>query len=150
MKTPREILFARHKSIEPRLDAMRLTVLADETNTRERTRATGVSISAWLSPIAIPWRELILAQPRLWAGLALVWLVLLLANICQRDPVSIVTGQPVRSPAMAVNWQLQQHLMSEVLADRSTSRPMPVPAESDRPGNASPRPRTENCRMAAG
>ena len=55
----------------------------------------------------------------------------------QRDPVSSVTGQPVRSPAVMMSWQVQQRWMDELLADRSAS-----PA-ADRPRNVPPRPRTE-------
>ena len=97
----------------------------------------------WLRCSTHLWRELILPSRRIWAGLAAVWLLLLIINLSQRDPVSGVTGQPVHAPAVTMSWQLQQRWMDELLADRSPS------PEADRPRTAPSRPRTEEHEIMA-
>jgi hypothetical protein len=147
MKTPREILLARHRSTEPRLDAIRQASVAavyrrnatdDASQRRSQTAATIHFVSWCLRCPNKLWSELILPSRRIWTGLATVWVLLFAINFSQRDKVSSVTGQPVRSPAVMVNWQTQQRWMNELLADHS------APAEADRPRNIVPRPRTEN------
>ena len=145
MKTPREILFARHQAAKPKLDAIRPAVVAELQQPRHQAakpdRLAGVS---WWLRCSIPlWRELILPSRRIWTGLAAVWLLLFVINVSQRDPVSGVTGQPVRAPAVMMSWQVQQRWMDELLADRST------PPEAERPRTAPPRPRTEENEMMA-
>jgi hypothetical protein len=138
MKTPREILFERHRAAETRLDAIRHAVIADEFNP-PATQAQGRNgIAVLLACLTAPWRELILPSRRVWMGLAAVWALMFIINLSQRDTVSSVTGQPVRSAPMMMSWQLQQRLMNEVLADRV------APPEADRPRNSATGPRSEN------
>lgn len=139
MKTPREILLARHCAVEPKLDAIRGAIIADEFDS-EATKKPSRSLMLLLFRCSTaPWRELVLPSRRVWAGLAAVWVLLFVINLSQRSNVSSVTGQPVRSPAVIMSWQVQQRLMAEVLADR-----LPSP-DADRPRNITPRPHTENC-----
>ena len=142
MKTPREILLARHRAAEARLDAIRRAVVSELNHPVEKAqRRTFYFESLVFSCFTTFWRELILPSRRIWTGLAAVWLVLIILNGAQREPVSSVTGQPVRSPAMTASWQVQQHWMNELLADRS------APPESERPQNAAPKPRTQTHEM---
>ena len=72
MKTPREILFARHRSVEPKLDTIRQEAVAAAGD----RRAPGTKLSAgtdrcYHEGISF-WRELFLTKPRAWAGLAAV------------------------------------------------------------------------------
>ena len=55
MKTPREILFHRHRSVEPKLDAIRQEAVAAVTDRRYNGEI-------------IFWRELILPRPRAWTA----------------------------------------------------------------------------------
>ena len=144
MRTPREILLARHRAAEPKLDAIRRSAVA-ETFGPDASGKPCSGMVAWLLRCStIPWRELVLPSRRLWAGLAAVWVVLAIIHLSQRDTVSSITGQPVHSPAMMMSWQVQQRLMNEVLVDRVT------PPDAERPRNAVPRPRTEEYRSAHG
>jgi len=184
MKTPRDILFARHRAAESKLDAIREALVAGlrRENANPQSQSAGFvaqhpriahvwedflcvckrrffhlppsilhplwlqlrrAVYWWLRCSTHLWRELILPSRRIWAGLAAVWLLLLIINLSQRDPVSGVTGQPVHAPAVTMSWQLQQRWMDELLADRSPS------PEADRPRTAPSRPRTEEHEIMA-
>jgi hypothetical protein len=143
MKTPREILLTRLRAAEPKLDAIRQAAVAAVCD--RRTSSASVATQSWaanfvvwfLRCLATLWRELVLPSRRLWTGLAAVWVLLVVINVSQRDPVSSVTGQPVHAPPVMMSWQVQQRWMNEILADR-----LPAP-EAERPRNAAPRPRTQ-------
>jgi hypothetical protein len=144
MKTPRELLLARHRAAEPHLDTIRQVVVDGLRNQDTKTQNRADGLVSWLLRCSTPlWRELILPSRRIWSGLAAIWLLLLVVNVSQRDPVSGITGQPVRAPAVMMSWQVQQRWMDELLADRST------PPEADHPRTAPPRPRTEENEMMA-
>jgi hypothetical protein len=74
MKTPREILLARHQAANPKLDEIRNAVVADlePKPVREEERATPIVLKLW--------RELIWPCRRTWAGLAAVWLAIFVLN----------------------------------------------------------------------
>ena len=144
MKTPREILLARHRAAVPRLDVMREAVVSgfDAQPAQPRPWAAGFW-SLWLCVPNTLWRELILPSRRIWSGLAAVWLLLFILNVSQSDPAGGVASQPRRAPAVMLSWQVQQRWMDELLADRS------APPEADRPRTLPPRPRTEENKMMA-
>jgi len=132
MKTPREILLARHRAADAKLDAIRRSALAAAGEPHLSTHHAATVILRAL------WRELVFPCRHVWTGLAAVWVLLLIINVAQRDTVSSVTGKPVRAEVTLVSWQVQQRWMSELLAERAA----PVDAGRPRPGAA--RPRTEN------
>jgi len=136
MKTPREILLARHRAAGDKLDAIRQSVIAREVSGVAPLPRN--SQSWWLRCLSIPWQELFLPSRRVWSALAAVWILIFVVNISQRDPINRVTGRPEHAPAVMMSWQVQQQLMSQLLAERST------PVEADRPQNSPPRPRTQN------
>jgi hypothetical protein len=83
MKTPREILLNRHRSAAPKLDAVRETALAEAFTRTEQNADQPAEIRA---PFAIRvaqvlWRELIFPCRRIWAGLAAVWMLILVLNM---------------------------------------------------------------------
>ena len=139
MKTPREILFARHQAATPKLDAVRRSVVAELNNKETKEQSQPTFLVAWLLRCSNKiWLELVFPSRRIWTGLAAVWILIFMVNFSQRDPVSGATGQPVRSQAVMMSWQVQQRWMNELLADRST------PADMERPRNVAPKPRSEN------
>ena len=144
MKTPRDILLARHQAAAPKLDAIRHAVMAELNNqeTKEQSRQASFVASLLGCPNKL-WQELIWPARRIWAGLATVWVLIFIINFSQRDNVSSVTGKPVRTVEMSMSLQEQQHWMNELFADRSS-----LP-DADRPRNSTPRPRTEVCETAA-
>ncbi|HTY88289.1 MAG TPA: hypothetical protein VMB80_12550 [Candidatus Acidoferrum sp.] len=149
MKTPREILLDRHRAAEPKLEAIRREVVAAEFHGPGRVSSVSPSESlktpetGKMPVLLLIWREVIWPCRRIWTGLAAVWLLILAVNLSMRDPVSNITGKPVRSGAVMISWQTQQRWMSELLTER------PMPPEADRPRNVVPGPRTESSAPTA-
>jgi len=142
MKTPREILFARHQAAAPKLDPIRREVVRKLNNQATKEQSfPAVFVSSLLGCSNKFWQELILPSRRVWTGLAVVWVLIFAVNFSQRDTVSSVSGKPVRSQAVMMSWQAQQRWMNELLADRS------APPEAERPKTFSPKPRTEKNKM---
>ncbi|HEX4350306.1 MAG TPA: hypothetical protein VH251_07955 [Verrucomicrobiae bacterium] len=143
MKTPRDILLERHGSAECRLDGIRRAVVGELNNKDAKAQSWAADfVEFCFRCLSTPWHELILPSRRIWTGMAMVWVLILVVNVSQRDNVSSVTGRPVRSSPVMMSWQAQQRLMNEVLADRV------MPPDVDRPRNVAPKPRTANDGMA--
>src|SRR5258706_298373 len=106
MKTPREILLKRHRSVETKLDR-----LWDETLAPELTKE-GVSVRPNVL-IAIGWklwRELVLPSRRIWAGLAGAWVVIAVLNLASCESARQVasnTKPPSREDLRALLEQRQ-------------------------------------------
>ena len=139
MKTPRDILLARHRAVETELDAIRNEVVAQYRDGRRAAVPEPKASGAAIFPILL-WRELIFPSRRVWAGLAAAWVLIVAVNFSLRDP-----GQPgmvkTTAPEM-MSFQEQQKLVNELLADRF------VPVDFDRPKTFTPRPRSERVAVA--
>ncbi len=138
MKTPRDILFARHQAAAPKLDALRREVLMKLNHQDTKAPSGAANLVSWcLGGAKQLWRELVWPCRRIWTGLATAWVLIFVINVSQRDNVSSVTGKIVRPGGVVMSLQAQQRWMNELLADRSIS------PEADRPRNYAPKPRTE-------
>lgn len=113
MKTPHEVLLERHQAILPKLDAIRQRVLEGE-----------LRVSA--PPHRLPWRwlsvscrELVWPCRRVWAGLAVVWLCILAAQISLGDHSQSAARRSSEPPAamMLALWR-QEWLLSELIEPR--------------------------------
>lgn len=145
MKTPRDILLARHQAAEPKLSAIRKSVLAAVPETPGTIQAgRGFAVRLVPSWFLILWRELILPSHRVWSGLATIWALIVLVNLCQHEPANRTQRAAAGAPPVMVSWGAEQRLMNELLADRQP------PIEADRPANGVPRPRTQRFSPAAG
>ena len=143
MKTPRDILFARHQAAGTKLDAIRREIVR-ELNSQETTEPTSRNslVASLLRFSNKLWLELVWPCRRIWTGLATAWLLLFIVNYSQQDNVSSVTGRTVHSDGPVMSLQAQQRWMNELFADRS------LPREADRPRNFVPKPRTEASETA--
>ena len=139
MKTPREILLNRHRSAGPRLDAVREATLAKAFPGTELNANQPVDIRA---PFAVRiaqvlWRELIFPCRRIWAGLAAVWMVILVMNLPageKHTQLAIIPSPPDKQ-VLAVLRE-QREMLAQFI------EPMiPSPAEPPKP--FVPRPRGE-------
>jgi hypothetical protein len=142
MKTPREILLARHRTAEPKLDAIRRSVVLELNNEGAKTQ------SFWFSFVPLRlccldklWLELVWPCRRIWTGLAAVWVLLAIVNFSQRDSSQVYLAKSSSPAAMTMTFRDQQKILNELFADRS------LPAEADRPRVFSPKPRTETMRL---
>jgi hypothetical protein len=116
MKTPREILLARHKAVEPKLDDIRRQVMGELNNKGSKTQSFSDSLVSWLvsCPNAI-WRELIWPARRVWSGLAVVWLLIFAVNFSIRDHSEIKVAKSAPSPEVIMAFRQQQQLLSELI-----------------------------------
>ncbi len=138
MKTPREILFERHRQAEPRLEAIRRKVLAafpasGSAEALQPRRGEGLLIRAVLRKA---WLELVWPSRRAWAGMAALWLAVVAANLemnARFPALPAARSAPVGELAQA--FQEQRRLLAELLPPVK-----PPPPQAPRP---SPRPRSE-------
>jgi hypothetical protein len=109
MKTPRDILFARHQNTAPKLDAIRREVLSAEFQ-NENQIPFFVNL-----PLAL-WRELVWPCRRIWSGLAAVWVLIFVFNFSQRDKSEMMAGKtPLPSPDMILVFRQQERLLAELI-----------------------------------
>ncbi len=110
MKTPRDILFHRHRAAESKLNALRHEVVAQLAPVAtERPDALPWRVAFTL------WRELILPAHRIWAGLACAWVLLLLVNSqLAPPPRATVAGQDDSSMAFWQRYQEERRFFAEL------------------------------------
>jgi hypothetical protein len=130
MKTPRDILFARHQNAAPKLDAIRREILKAEFQNENQ-----IPFLVKL-PLAF-WRELIWPCRRIWAGLAAIWILIFVVNFSQRDKSEMMARKtPVPSPDMILVFRQQERLLAEL----TDQKEVPV---AEPPKLFSPQPRSE-------
>jgi hypothetical protein len=142
MKTPRDILFTRHRAAAPKLDAIRREFVAELNNkkTKEQSRPASF-VPSLLGFFDKLWRELVWPCRRIWAGLAAVWILIFMVNVSQRDGSQIITAKSSPSPELIMTFRDQQKLLNELFADRS------LPVEAEQPRIYLPKPRTEIMKL---
>jgi hypothetical protein len=140
MKTPREILLARHRAVEQKLDDIRQDVVGELNNKASKTQSLPSSLVSRLvsCPNAI-WRELIWPARRVWAGLAVVWLLILAVNVSMRDHSEIKVAKSTPSPEVIMAFRQQQQLLNELIGPDD-------PPVAEAPKTYSPRPASERRR----
>jgi hypothetical protein len=142
MKTPREILLARHQAAIPQLDAIRQSVVAELNRPATRKQNFLASLVAGLRDGSNPlWRELVWPCRRIWTGLAVIWILIFAVNFSQRDRTPATLAKSTPTAGMMMTFRDQQKMLNELFADRS------LPAEAERPRIFSPKPRTETTKL---
>jgi len=139
MKTPRDILFARHQAAAPKLDAIRHKVLAAELNNQEtKEQSQPANFVTWLLCCSNKfWQELIWPCRRTWAGLAAVWILIFVFNFSQRDPSELMARKtPPPSPEMILTFVQQERLLTELIGPNE-------PQSVEPPKPFLPQPRSE-------
>jgi hypothetical protein len=138
MKTPRDILFARHQAAAPKLDAIRQEVVQELNNQETKEQSfLAYFVSSLFGGSNKLWQELIWPCRRIWTGLAAVWILIFIVNFSQRDGSQAMMAKSAPTAEMMMTFRDQQKLLNELLADRSS------PLDAERPRIYSPKPRTE-------
>lgn len=139
MKTPREILLARHQAAEPRLDAVRRDVL-ENLPVNESRRG-----DRW-NHFVVMCREFFRLPRWAWSGLAAAWLVIVGLNIAARE----TTATPPAPSAIAKRssdtlqaLREQRQLFAELVGLR------PAAAGDAEAPRFVPRPRSERLETTA-
>jgi hypothetical protein len=129
MKTPRDILFARHHAATPRLDAIRHEILSAEFQTEN-------SMPYYLNLPLMLWRELVFPCRRIWTGLAAVWILLFIVNVSQRDASGFRAQKtPPPSAEMILVFRQQERLLDELTGQNEPQSAEPPKTFSPRPGS---------------
>ncbi|MFN7137848.1 MAG: hypothetical protein ACK4UN_00760 [Limisphaerales bacterium] len=132
MKTPREILFQKHRATEDKLNAMRKEVLMTELPPAEKAHLTLFNSLHQL------WIHLFQPSRRIWAGLAAVWLVILAANVVTQEETSsnyVSVPAQKQGPELHMALQEQRELVAELIhgpGREEADRPHYVPRPSSR------------------
>ena len=130
MKTPREVLLQRHQAANPKLDRIRRNFVVELTP--RPTREPNVTIALVLKL----WRELFWPCRRTWAGMAAVWLAILVFNLTHAERGQIVTAKSTTPPEeMRLAFQEQRRVLEEIIG----STPPVSAAEPPRRPNIQPR-----------
>jgi hypothetical protein len=139
MKTPREILLARHRAVEPELDAIRREVVevAADVNRRKQPVCELTFAAALANAIRLSFLELIWPCRRIWTGLAAVWILIFIFNFSQRDPSELTARKtPPPSPEMILTFRQQEKLLTELIGPNEPQAAAP-------PKPFLPQPRSE-------
>ena len=135
MRTPREILLARHQAVNTKLDQIRREVV-DDIRRRARSADARPEERAlpFLAAVALKlWRELVLPSRRTWAGLATVWLVILSYNLGSSKDSGAVAGgtaapvQELRTVLKQYNQRMAEFALLPVGEGAAPSKQNPQP-----------------------
>ena len=127
MKTPRELLLARHAAVQPKLEALRREFVAEHTNVR-----TAEATTARPGLLAQFWMELFWSCRRAWLGLAAAWAVILTLNLAAQPtsaPALNLANRYQSSAELRLALGAQYRLRAELLGNGPTepvARPKPI------------------------
>ncbi len=82
------------------------------------------------------WQQLIWPSRRIWAGLAAVWVAILIANFSMHEHSPGVAMKSSPTQEMIVAWRQQERLLAELMGPNETQAARP-------PKPLSPQPRSE-------
>jgi len=138
MKTPREVLFERHQSAEPKLDAIRQAALAALGQRRAEVRVRE-SVSEPCAPRWTSWRgpaharmcgvrELLLSFRWHLAGMSAVWLLVVLLNLDHSPTLAQnIVKENIPSPQRLLASLRENRRQLLELIEAPVIEPAPVP-----------------------
>ena len=124
MKTPKEILLARHQAAEPKLDQIRREVVAELTADPAREPEAPLVLKLW--------HELILPRPRAWAAVAAMWVVIVALKLSTPEAPPVV-AQKSSAPSEVLAEVRQQKLLFAELVGVGKPRVVEPPKSVPQP-----------------
>ena len=115
----------------------RAEILAAAHDAQVVRQTPHITHRSWRSTINHQLSTLLWPHPKAWAGLAAVWVFILVLNFSMRDksPALAEKSSPP-SPEVIVQLKQQQRMFAELMGPRD-------PAVADRPKTQTPRPRSQ-------
>jgi hypothetical protein len=133
MKTPREIILARHRDAEAKLkDISAESLAARARETQPQTKRAGQDSSAGASLFGRFWLEAMLPWRRAWLGMAAVWLGIVVLHLSTSDrPAREMAGESKPDPQVKMALLEQRQMLAQLLepiappprSQRATSGP---------------------------
>jgi hypothetical protein len=128
MKTPRELLLARHQAADSKLDNIRHETMAQLSRQSAKTQNGRQNLASWcLGGLENLWAELILPSRRIWTGLATTWVLILATNFTLRE-LSQPANPELSKPQIVMSLPQQERLLAEL-----TGPGEPATAEPPKP-----------------
>ena len=120
MKTPRDLLFDRHRAAVPHLDSIRAEVVS-----RLSPRDAAPRGNIFFAVAQKLWLELVWPCRRAWTGFAVVWVALLGVHLA--TPRDAVKAAPLTASAFEQRRQLLAELLSPPRAELRKPPALPPP-----------------------
>jgi hypothetical protein len=140
MKTPRELILARHRAALPRLDAIRhRQVAALRRGAASRRTKAASGLARWRTAL----RERMSPVRPAWVGLGVAWLLVLALRLpLYLAPAPVFATPTVAPPVRVLSpvWRAELAARQRLRADLLGLRPA-ASAPSDRPASEADRPR---------
>lgn len=133
MKTPREILLARHRAAAAKLDQLRRNVISELNNEGAKEQ----SFVNWLIRCSQSfWRELILPRPPAWACVGALWILICILKLSTPDHSPAVAKKTTLSPQVVAELRQQKAFFGELAGLPQSPEVNPPKAIPARPRSA--------------
>lgn len=135
MKTPKDILFARHRPAEAKLDEIRGKAVVA---VRDHRAAEAKLLAEADRPDGIIGflRALLQWKPQTWAALAAVWILIFAFKVSTHDASPVAAKKSSLSPEVVAELREQRLFFAELIGMRDSH-------DAEPPKSFSPRPRSE-------
>jgi len=116
MKTPRELILARHQSAEAKLKAIRAEDLAAcARSAGEASRRSTPAFDLMTAAVRV-WQEAFWPWRRAWLGMAAIWVAILAFGLAARDtPNTTSARSPRPDPQVLAVLRGQKQLLAQLL-----------------------------------
>ena len=134
----------RRQPLRPVPGEWRGEILAAARAAQPSFQSSPVARSSWLSTLNTRLSTIFWPHPKAWAGLAAVWVFILLLNFSMRDKSPVLAEKSLPpSPEVVAQLQKQQRMFAELVG-------LNEPHDVDRNKTASPKPRSERVEILVG
>jgi len=130
MKTPKEILFARHRPAEAKLDVIRKEVVAAVGDGRAPKPSADMNQPVG---VVIFLRDLFRWKPQAWAAFAGIWILIFALKLSTRDGAQVVAQKSSVSQEVIAELREQRLFFAELIGTRDARDAEPPKSNTTRP-----------------